>query len=240
MLPHAEEIVFLGDPGDRPAAVRALFALDILFRPEALVGDAVPALVGVLVDFPPVVEAGKNALDHLHMPLLGRPDEIVVRYVELTPEILEALDHPVAVLQRGDACGGGGLLHFLPVLVGAGEEEDILSPETVEARQAVGDDGRVGVPQVGDVIHVIDRRRNVEVLLFRHDFRSSKHPTLPKQTLSVKPAVSCQPSAFSRGHEKAVSCQPPASCANCCRSAFFLLMTEGWLPGFVSHKRLEI
>ena len=170
MLAHAEEVVLLRDLGDGPLAVGAGPLLEVLFGPEALVGDTVPSVVRVLVDLAPVVQVLEDSLDNPDVALLGGADEVIVGDAELLPEFLKADHHTVAVFLRSDAGRRGRLFHLLPVLVDAGEEEDLLSPEPVKARQAVGDDGGVGVPEVGDVVYVVDRRRDVKVLSFGHVF----------------------------------------------------------------------
>ena len=50
----------------------------------------------------------------------------------------------------------GGPGHLLAVLVGAGEEEDLVAEEAVPPGQGIGVDGGVGVPHVGRVLHVVD------------------------------------------------------------------------------------
>ena len=62
-----------------------------------------------------------------------------------------------------------GALDLLPVFVGPGQEEDFLAGQFLEAGQGVGDDGRVGVPDVGHVVHVVDRRGDIETVLIAHD-----------------------------------------------------------------------
>ena len=56
----------------------------------------------------------------------------------------------------------GGPGHLLAVLVGAGEEEDVVADQPVPAGQGVGVDRRVGVADVGRVVHVVDRGGDVE------------------------------------------------------------------------------
>jgi hypothetical protein len=51
------------------------------------------------------------------------------------------------------------------VLVGAGEEEGVVAEQAVAARDDVGDDGGVGVADVGARVDVVDRRGEVELLL---------------------------------------------------------------------------
>ena len=56
----------------------------------------------------------------------------------------------------------GGPGHLLAVLVGAGQEEDVVADQPVPAGQGVGVDRRVGVADVGRVVDVVDRRGDVE------------------------------------------------------------------------------
>ena len=48
------------------------------------------------------------------------------------------------------------------MLVGAGEEHDVVAPEAAPPGEDVRGDGRVRVPDVGHVVHVVDRRRQEE------------------------------------------------------------------------------
>ena len=61
-----------------------------------------------------------------------------------------------SVKSCGDRPGGlGGLLHLLAVLVGAGEEVDVVAEQAVPASDGVADDGGVRVAEVrlgGDVV----------------------------------------------------------------------------------------
>ena len=56
----------------------------------------------------------------------------------------------------------GRLLHLGAVLVGAGEEEDVVAQLPVEARRHVGGRRRVGVPDVRHVVDVVDGSGDVE------------------------------------------------------------------------------
>ncbi len=66
-----------------------------------------------------------------------------------------------------DAGGGGAALDLLAVLVGAGEEVGVVAQQAVAAGEDVGDDGGVGVADVGARVDVVDGGGEVE--LFRHD-----------------------------------------------------------------------
>ena len=96
------------------------------------------------------------------MALLGRADEIVVGAAERLHHAAEDGRVPVRQLDRGDPLLLGGLLHLLAVLVGAGQEEDVLAVEPLEARQHVGRDRGVGVADMGYAVGIENRRRDVE------------------------------------------------------------------------------
>ena len=80
---------------------------------------------------------------------LGGADEVVVGDVEQLPGLAEPLAGAVGVLPGRDAVGLGRPLHLEAVLVGAGEEEDVVAEQAVPAGQGVGGDRRVGVADVG-------------------------------------------------------------------------------------------
>ena len=76
----------------------------------------------------------------------------------------EALGVLVGQLLWRDALGAGRIGDGLAVLVGAGQEEDLLAALAVVAREHVGGDRRVRVAEVRRRIDVVDRRRDVKAL----------------------------------------------------------------------------
>jgi hypothetical protein len=164
-----EEVGFFGDDGGLFAAVRTGLAPFRLERhvvgKEILVGDAVPALVFALVDVALVDEHLEELLDALLVEVHGRPDEEVVRDVEGPPQVLGAADDRVGQGLGGQTPLGRRLLDLLAVFVGPGQEEDVLPGQLLEPGQGVGDDRRVGVPDVGHVVDVVDRRRDIKCFL---------------------------------------------------------------------------
>ena len=163
VLRQPEEVRLLLRPLDLVPLIGAASVDDLTFRIERLAGRAVPAFVRVLVDVPSRRDLLVQALGAAAMPVLRRPDEVVVADPERLPEGAEALDDLVGELQGQQALRLGGALDVLSVLVGAREEVHLLPGHAAEARDHVGDDGRVGVPDVRHVVHVVDRRRQVEV-----------------------------------------------------------------------------
>ena len=83
-------------------------------------------------------------------------------------EQFETLDHgrkrgdiAVEQLARRDPLAGRGLLHLQAVLVGAGEEEDVVAVEPLEAGDRIGRDRLVGVPDMRRAVGIGDRGRDV-------------------------------------------------------------------------------
>ena len=69
-------------------------------------------------------------------------------------------------LSRRDALFGSRLLHFLAVLIDAGQKKNFLAFEPMIARDDIGQNFLVGVTDVRRRVCVIDRRSDVE--FFRH------------------------------------------------------------------------
>ena len=144
-----EEPVLLLDPLDRRAVDRAEPPLDeLVLAVERLARRAVPAAVAALVDVARLVDALEDAL-HLRLVLgVGGADEEVVGGVEHTAQGAEALREHVGLLARGAPLPLGGAGDLAAVLVGAGEEEDVLAALAVMPRDDVGHDRRVRVADV--------------------------------------------------------------------------------------------
>ena len=143
---------------DRAGVVRP----DLRLGLEVGAAWAVPALVHPLVDVAVVVDALDDLLDPLHVALVRGPDEEVVGGVDLGRHLLEAWREAVAELARRDPLGLGLLRHRLTVLVGAGQEEDVLPALAMVPGEDVGGDRRVGVAQMGLAVDVVDRGGDVE------------------------------------------------------------------------------
>jgi len=92
----------------------------------------------------------------------GGADVVVVGDAHALPEILEGLRDLVGELLRRDAGGGGGALDLLAVLIGAGEEEGVVTEQAVAAGEYVRNDGGVRVADVRARVDVIDRGGDVE------------------------------------------------------------------------------
>src|SRR5262249_50745477 len=88
-------------------------------------------------------------------------DEFVVRAVEPLNHRLEAWNRARDQVARRDAFARGGLLHLEPVLVGAGEEKNVVAVEPLKARDRIGRDHLIGVTDVRRTVRIRDRRRDV-------------------------------------------------------------------------------
>src|ERR1039458_3675522 len=95
------------------------------------------------------------------LPRLGRADEIVVRDPELFPEVPKRRCVAVGHDDRGDAFLFRDLLDVLAVLVRAGQKTHVLSREAEIAGKRIRDDRGVEMPDVGPVVDVVDRGREV-------------------------------------------------------------------------------
>ena len=94
---------------------------------------------------------------------LGRADEVVVRDVEraATPTRNCGAITSANCLRREARCVGR-LLDLEAVLVGTGEEVDVVAEQPVPAGERIADDRRVRVSEVGLGVHVVDGCGQVE------------------------------------------------------------------------------
>ena len=154
-----EEVVLFLQELERGSVVGAQIALeDLVGCVVALTGDTVETPIGVLVDVAVVVDPTQELLHAGGVPRLGGPDEVVVRDPETGPSLGEPGGHLVGPLQGSHPLLFGSPCHLLSVFVSAGQEEDIVTDQPVPTGQGVGVDRRVGVPDVGRVLDVVDGR----------------------------------------------------------------------------------
>ena len=169
VLAQPEEIRFLLGVFDLAAAVGAAAVYELALRPEALARRAVHTGVFALVDVAVVVHLAENALDALHMIVVGGADEAVVRDVHQLPEIQHALfpgDDVVHELLRRNAGSLRLVLDLLPVFVGAGEEHHVITAQALVAGDGVACHGAVGVTDVELGGGVVDRRCDIKGRFF--------------------------------------------------------------------------
>ncbi len=88
------------------------------------------------------------------MAFFGGVDEIVIRAIHPLHHRLEAGHVAVEQLPRRQPFLHRGLLDFLTVFVGAGEEIDVVAVKPHEARDGVGRDHFIGVPDMWRAIRI--------------------------------------------------------------------------------------
>ena len=146
-----EEIALLLHPFDRRAGLRRhahllLVEMRFVLGVIGLVAHRIPAGIFVEIDVAVLLHAPPDFLRRAVVALLGGVDEVVVRAFEPLHHRLEQRHVAVAQLRaRSSPRLRRGLLHLLAVLVGAGEEIDVVAVEPHEARDGVGRDRLIGV-----------------------------------------------------------------------------------------------
>ena len=139
----------------------AIAVLELAVGLEVGAARAVPALVVPGVDVAVVVDPLHHLGDLRHVLRIGRADEEVVGGVQPCRQLLEADGVLVTELARRDPEPLGLLRDRLAVLVRPGEEEHVLTALAHVPREHVGSDRRVGVPEMGLPVHVVDGRGDV-------------------------------------------------------------------------------
>ena len=163
-LLEPEEVRALLHALDRRLVDRAQVAglLELLLGLERLAAHAVPALVLAFVEVAVGLDLLPEVLDERFVIGIGGADEAIGADLELRPRLAEA---------RADAVGEGLGFHPLAlrftldleaVLVGPREHERLVADDLMEAAERIRGDGRVRGAEMRHVVHVIDRRRDVE------------------------------------------------------------------------------
>ena len=168
VLGQTEEVGLLLGVRHLTAAVRALAVDELALGPEALAGGAVLADILALVDVALFIHLLEDFLDGGNMVVVGGADEAVIADVHQLPQILDALGALDDVIDELLRCNTGLLglqLDLLAVLVGAGQELDVVALQPLVAGHSVGSDGAVGMSDVQLIAGIIDWRCNVEFFL---------------------------------------------------------------------------
>jgi hypothetical protein len=159
---------------------RAVAVDQLVLAVIRLAGDAVQALVPTQIDVVAavVVDGLEEPGDRGLVPGFGGPDVVVVGDVQELPGLPPPGLHPVDELLRLEPLLPGGLGHLLAVLVGAGQEEDLLSPEPVVSGHEIGGHRGVGMADVRHVVRVVDGRGYVERILHRGSYPPTERRTV--------------------------------------------------------------
>ena len=97
------------------------------------------------------------------VPRFGGADEVVIGEVHQRREFTKIARHAGGEFPRRHAGRRRRLLYLLTMLVGAGQEAHIIAVEPLETSDDVARKRRVHVTDMGHIVHVIDRRRDVVV-----------------------------------------------------------------------------
>ena len=162
VVAHLEEVVGLVARVRCRLVVAAEPVLQVALGQEALAADAVEPLVLAELDLARVPDLLEDAAHGRRVVRVGRADKAVVGDTEFVPGVAPGLGDAGRVgLDRLARCRSRRL-GLLAVLVHAGLEEDRVAGEPVVARHRVGHDRRIGVADVRQAVHVVDRRRQCE------------------------------------------------------------------------------
>jgi hypothetical protein len=96
------------------------------------------------------------------MFIVSRPDEGIITDIEFFPALFEVVYHQIGMLFCRSAFFLGGLFDLLAMLIGTGEKKDITSHEPVVSGQDVGRYRCVSMPDMGYIVHIIDRSCDIE------------------------------------------------------------------------------
>jgi hypothetical protein len=138
----------LGDQGN-DAGERLLMPDDLRLRVEALIADAVPALVLGHIYEALVAQLAPDVLDGLDVVGIGGADEAGVVDIGEVGELLELLSGFVTEVFGVLLCQGGGLLDLQAMFIGAGGEDGGSAAQHVVALEDIGQQHRVEVANVG-------------------------------------------------------------------------------------------
>ncbi len=106
--------------------------------------------------------------DSLMVTRLRRAHDVVGGRVEPFAHGGELRRGAVGELLRGHALARRRLLHFLAVLVHAGDEQRVVAVEPLEPRDRIGRDPLIGMADVRRPIGIRDRGRDVEFAAAGH------------------------------------------------------------------------
>ena len=169
VLAQTEEVGLLLGVMNLAAAVGALAVHQLTLGPEAFAGGAVLALIGALVDIAVFVHFLEDLLHGLAVVVVGGADEAVIGDVHQLPQVTDAARavHDAVHEGLGSHTGFLGLgLDLLAMLVGAGQEHNVVALQTLIAGDGVGGHGAVAVADVQLVRGVVNGCGDIELFLF--------------------------------------------------------------------------
>ncbi len=165
---QAEEVTLLLDPFNRraggrtadPVVMQCCFAFIVI----GFITNRVPALVAVEIDIAGRFHAAPQRLRGRVMARLGRADERVIRDVERASHLGKARRVAIGERLHRNTLAGSSLEHFLPVLIGPGEEKDIFSLQPHEAGNRIRCQQFIGMADMRRTIGIGDGGGDVEAV----------------------------------------------------------------------------
>src|SRR4030042_4535701 len=143
------------------------------------------------VDVPGIVNFLQNELDDHLMGFFGGANEAVVGDVQLGPELPEKVADAVGVRLGIFPGGPGGLGHFVPVFIRAGQEKSLVPGQFIEAVEQIRHDGGIGMADMRLGVHVINRRGGINFGHFPFLYFSKNDSSL----ISFRPTSTSLPSS---------------------------------------------
>ena len=178
-------ILFLDEDHLAPFRTKLPLGIALLVGEELLLPHAVVPAVPRLVEIALVVQLLQHGLHRADVTRVGRLGPTVISNVELGPERLELRRDLAGKLGRRHPHLLGRLLHFLAVLIHAGEKKDATPALAMPARDHIGQHLLVGVTDVGRRVRVIDRRGDEKS--FRRHSPTIKAAPRPQPNVKKRP-----------------------------------------------------
>src|SRR4030095_10788836 len=158
---------------------------------EDLVDGAVPAFVVAFVDIAVDGDAAPEFLRGPMMARLGRPDEIVVRDVQISTHLSKAGCHLFGENFRFHSSLPRRAFDLLTVFIRSRQKEHVIAEQPSRSCDGVSDHRRIRMPDVRLGVDVVDGRRDVERI---HGRRVSSHAFVAAAWISL----TLLPVAFAR------------------------------------------
>jgi hypothetical protein len=152
---HSEKIVFFFTVYGGAIMLRTLTVHQFLCGIEPFTANTILAAVGAKVDISLVINLLEEIAHYLLVKLISSADEVVVGNIKTWPGFAKQLADLVSVSLRIFTCGSGGFYDFVPMFICAGEKIGFLPGEQMETVKNIGDDGGVGMAEMGWSIHII-------------------------------------------------------------------------------------
>ena len=165
---HFEEIIFLRHIFQRLLMLGTFTVFQLFFSVKPLTAHAVITTVFAMINITRIIDFLQHLLYDLFMTIFGCANKIIVFDVQFVPQFQELGRHIIAVFLRVDLLCFRRFLYFLSVLVKSGQKECIGTNAAVIACQYISQNSGIGMPDMGFVIHIIDRRGNIKFLLISH------------------------------------------------------------------------